>query len=375
MASAALAMVMAASGCAGAYQETYVRASVRSPGSAVSVSYFYDQLSPYGRWVDSPPYGWCWTPYDMSPGWRPYTVGSWVYTEYGWTWASAEPWGWAAYHYGRWQFDRVYGWLWFPGTDWGPAWVAWHYGDDWVGWAPLPPSARWDVSVGLQFGDVDAIPAQHWCFVERRYLTDSNVHGRVVSVARNVTLLGRTRDATRFEARAGRPVNDGLDISEVERWQGRPIARLKVVDVDSPARGRGERVGGGSVGFFRPAIRDADARATPSPEVQQPEVAMPDPVLRRQQEMERRRLEQSLAEERTRLEREQERELRFQPPGTALDEIRRRHVAEKQAFEGHAAEQRQVLEQRCQRKIVKPTQAKEAGKRDKGREKGERGRG
>jgi hypothetical protein len=198
----------------------------------------------------------------------------------------------------------------------------------------------------------------------------------VTSVARNVTLLERTRDATRFEVRAGRPMNNGLDINEIERGNGRPITRLKVVDVDSPARGRGERVGGGAVGFFRPAIRDVDARQAPPPEVQEQEVAIPEPVLRRQQETDRRKLEQSLVEERTRLEREQARELRFQPPGTALDEIHRRHAAEKQAFEGHAAEQRQVLEQRYQKKILKPARGKEAGKsREKGREGRERERG
>jgi hypothetical protein len=375
VALAAAALVMALSGCSGVYQETEVRASIRSPGSAVSVSYFYDDLSPYGRWIDYSPYGWCWTPYDVSPGWRPYTAGSWVYTEFGWTWASSEPWGWAAYHYGRWQFDPAYGWLWIPGAEWGPAWVAWHYGDDWVGWAPLPPSASWDAAVGLRFGDVDRIPAQHWCFVERAHLTDANVRVRVVSVARNVTLLAETRDATRFEARGGHPVNDGLDINDLERRNGRRIARHRVVDVDAPSRGRGQSAGGGAVGFFRPAIRDEDLRKAPPPEVQQREVAIAEPELRRQQETERRRLDQSLAEERSRLEREHERELRFQPPGTALDVIRRRHAAEKQVLEEHAAEQRQVLEKRYEKRIVKPARGKGPGKpREKGQDR-ERGEG
>ena len=375
MALAASALVLLVSGCAGAYQETYVRASVRSPGSAVSVSYFYDELSPYGRWVDYAPYGWCWTPYDLSPGWRPYSAGSWVYTDVGWTWASSEPWGWAAYHYGRWQFDRDYGWIWVPGTVWGPAWVAWYQSDEWVGWAPLPPGDRVDITVSV---NVEAIPSQHWCFVDRQHFVDRNLQPAVVSGARNASLMARARGMLgqgldQFPAK-------GPDVPEVEKWTGRKIARQRVVDVESPSRGRGQAIGGGAVGFFRPSIRESDPRQAPPPRVQQREVAIPAPVLRRQQDQDRRKLEASLANERARMDREQARELRFQPPGTPIDQIRSRHAAEKAAFEGHAAEQRQVLEKRYQKKIVKPERAKNRPEpkdrdRDKDKKKGDRGEG
>ena len=75
--------------------------------------------------------------------WRPYEYGHWVYTdEWGWYWVSddeEDDWGWVTYHYGRWAFDRGLGWFWVPGDEWAPAWVDWRYGDDYVGWAPLPP--------------------------------------------------------------------------------------------------------------------------------------------------------------------------------------------------------------------------------------------
>src|SRR6185295_18898787 len=93
-----------------------------------SISYFYDELDDYGRWVDYGDYGACWVPADVGYGWRPYMRGYWTYTDYGWTWASYEPFGWATYHYGRWVFDSYYGWVWVPGTVWAPAWVAWQYG-------------------------------------------------------------------------------------------------------------------------------------------------------------------------------------------------------------------------------------------------------
>ena len=49
---------------------------------------FYDQLSPYGQWVNTPEYGNVWVPNNQT-GFTPYlTNGHWVYTDYGWIWVS-----------------------------------------------------------------------------------------------------------------------------------------------------------------------------------------------------------------------------------------------------------------------------------------------
>ena len=56
---------------------------------------FYDELSPYGQWIDYPNYGYVWQP-NVEEGFRPYvTDGNWVYSDYGWTWVSNFSWGWA----------------------------------------------------------------------------------------------------------------------------------------------------------------------------------------------------------------------------------------------------------------------------------------
>ena len=107
---------------------------------AVSVSFFHEQLSPYGRWVVAGSYGDCWVPTGVAAGWAPYVDGQWYWTDYGWTWASADPWGDVPFHYGSWAWADGYGWVWVPGTVWAPAWVSWAYTDAYVGWAPLPPS-------------------------------------------------------------------------------------------------------------------------------------------------------------------------------------------------------------------------------------------
>lgn len=137
----------------------------------VSYQSFYDDLAPDGKWMDSGDYGYVWQP-DVSSqeDWAPYTDGSWSYTDYGWAWDSQESFGSICYHYGRWTRLRSIGWVWVPDHVWAPAWVSWRTGDDCVGWAPLPPAARWHGNLGIH-GWVDGtchIPPTSYCFVNNR---------------------------------------------------------------------------------------------------------------------------------------------------------------------------------------------------------------
>jgi len=117
--------------------------------SEVSFQFFYDNLSPHGEWVDVGDYGTCWRPNDVDEEWSPYTDGYWSYTDAGWTWVSYEDFGDITYHYGRWVSAEDVGWCWVPDYEWGPAWVSWRSDDDYVGWAPLPPEAHFQASVGF----------------------------------------------------------------------------------------------------------------------------------------------------------------------------------------------------------------------------------
>src|SRR5665647_1119392 len=83
--------------------------TIQKASAQVSVSFqvFYDELSPYGYWVDNPDYGYVWVP-NVAPGFTPYgSNGYWVFTNEGWTWVSNYPWGWAPFHYGRWFYDPI----------------------------------------------------------------------------------------------------------------------------------------------------------------------------------------------------------------------------------------------------------------------------
>lgn len=83
----------------------------------------------------------------MRPKWRPYSVGYWEDTADGWLWHSQFAWGRIPFHYGRWVTTSVYGWVWVPGYTYAPSWVVWTTDNDYVGWAPLPPQARWQGGV------------------------------------------------------------------------------------------------------------------------------------------------------------------------------------------------------------------------------------
>jgi hypothetical protein len=122
------------------------------PSPDATYQEFYDALSAYGSWVQMPGYDYVWQPAATVQDfrWRPYTLGHWVFTDNGWTWVSDEPFGWITYHYGRWMRTQQLGWVWVPGDEWAPAWVSWRSGGDFVGWAPLPPEARFDGATGIK---------------------------------------------------------------------------------------------------------------------------------------------------------------------------------------------------------------------------------
>src|SRR5215470_11025551 len=128
--------------------------------AAPTVDVFNDALAPYGNWVSDGRYGRVWVPNEAN--YQPYRRGSWQVTDYGWTWISDEPYGWAVTHYGRWVWNGR--WMWRPDTVWGPAWVQWRESDGYVGWAPLPPQGgpvvveeRWNFVPAPQVTRIDLV--------------------------------------------------------------------------------------------------------------------------------------------------------------------------------------------------------------------------
>jgi hypothetical protein len=217
---------------------------------------FYDDLAEYGEWVYVSGPGWVWSPYNTPTGWRPYQLGHWVYTDYGWTWASDESFGWAVYHYGRWCNDPEYGWVWVPGTEWGPAWVAWNEGSGWVGWAPLPWQVSWRAGIGLDWGGVNvsvALAPSNWYFVQARHLVAPDLRYRVAPPARNVTLVNITQHVTNYIYVDNRIIDRSVTVEKIGRAVGHTIPRYRVRPADSPGSTPGGKVRGQEFVVFRPS--------------------------------------------------------------------------------------------------------------------------
>lgn len=305
-------------------------------GVQLDIGYFYDELAPYGDWVFVEPHGWVWTPNNVPPAWRPYTVGRWVYCdEYGWTWVSNWEWGWAPFHYGRWCYDSLYGWSWAPGTEWGPAWVAWRSGTGYIGWAPLPPEASWQVGVGLDLARVNldlTIAPTSWCFVEERHILAPQVREYLLLPARNVTVIRSAPYVTRYTVVRDRVVNLSLSIERVERVVGHRVTPSKFVVVDSAPRAlsRDSRVA--EIRVFRPVISKAPPSRSPRTFSAGARRIGPDEFARRQ-EASRRSLQEYQLAERSKLEELHRREAASLPRGLSSEELRERHAAERRAME------------------------------------------
>ncbi len=204
---------------------------------APDVAYFYDELEDEGTWENDPEYGQVWSPRNVDADWRPYTRGTWANTEeHGWYWVSDEPFGWATYHYGRWHLSERRGWVWVPGTRWGPAWVAWRSNDENIGWAPLPPEARWDHGQGLR---VDATIYEsprfsaYWSFVEPRYITTPRIYTYCAPRTRVTTIITTTRPQTNYVFINRRIVNRGVSVTTIERVTRTRVTTVRVNQSDN----------------------------------------------------------------------------------------------------------------------------------------------
>jgi hypothetical protein len=236
----------------------------------VDESVFYSELSPYGRWIQRGSYGWVWEPTRVAVGWRPYTQGHWVNTDYGWTWVSDEPWGWATYHYGRWLLDREYGWLWVPGTEWGPAWVSFQQGGGYLGWAPLPPSVGFRAGIGIQIGGLSLsadIDPYAYSFVPERSFLNERIATEILPPARNVTFVRNTRNITNIREENHRIVNRSVPVEHIQQVTGRPVRQYRLAEVRNPAQGRVAHIQGDQVTIFRPAPTLAPPRPNVTPQV------------------------------------------------------------------------------------------------------------
>ncbi|HSH39737.1 MAG TPA: DUF6600 domain-containing protein, partial [Chthoniobacterales bacterium] len=238
---------------------TAATTKTRDGRPARSYDTFYRKLEPYGAWRETQDYGYVWQPEraQRSRDWRPYTDGRWAYTDAGWTWVSEEPFGWATYHYGRWTRLRGVGWVWVPGDEWAPAWVSWRKSDDHVGWAPLPPEARFERRTGIKrwadsYYDIDV---GEYVFVPNEEIGAEQIERVVLPPERNVTIVTQTTNVTNITYNNTYIVNEGPSYDELRARSRRPVERLRIdrrYEFDEEEEQPRARISGGVIAMMAP---------------------------------------------------------------------------------------------------------------------------
>ena len=209
----------------------------------VTVNYFYGTLAPYGSWVSIDGYGQCWRPnvviYDAN--WRPYCDrGNWVYTDCGWYWNSDYSWG-ATFHYGRWFNSPRYGWCWWPDTVWAPSWVTWRSCDNYYGWAPLPPHTVYqpgfgfyyqgkNVAVGFDFG----LSSSCYTFVSASRFCDPRPRYYCVPPYQVKEFYGQTKVINDFSCNNNRFANNGVSVTVIGHATRHPIQPVPIGTLVNP---------------------------------------------------------------------------------------------------------------------------------------------
>jgi hypothetical protein len=233
------------SGCGGTSSVT-----VGPTYGTVTYQTFYDNLSPYGTWIDYPNYGHVWNPH-IDGDFRPYaTNGHWASSHEGWAWASDYNWGWAPFHYGRWLYDDMYGWLWIPGYDWSPAWVTWGSVDNFYCWAPLMPA----IDASLQFGSWRP-HSIYWNACSRDHIYDRNLsaaiqsHDQVKTVVKRITIINNFNTTKTHNLYYSK----GPDVQEVQKYVKPRIDETSIRDVNKASDVKHD---GNVMQVYRPVVQD-----------------------------------------------------------------------------------------------------------------------
>jgi hypothetical protein len=218
----------------------------------VSLQSFYDELSPYGQWIQDPQYGYVWRPDVDQEEFRPYySNGRWAMTEYGNTWVSNYDWGWAPFHYGRWVYNRYNSWVWIPDTVWGPAWVSWRSGGGYYGWAPLGPS----ISIGINIGRGGyRVPDMCWNFIPYNSIYYNNYprynYGRNRVYIQNTVIINNTY------VRNNRTYYTGPRADDI---RSRTNQNVTVYNVNRSSRAGASRIDNNTVNIYNPRASRGNA--------------------------------------------------------------------------------------------------------------------
>lgn len=238
--------------------------------TTVSIDIFFQPLAAYGVWVKNTKYRYVFCP-KVDARWRPYSHGRWIFLKnYGWFFASDEPFAWAVYHYGRWFRDPRIGWCWVPGNAWAGAWVAWRRSNDFVGWAPLPPT-REGFSVDVDIFNEEP-PQDTWVFVQPKRFLEPQLNVAVVFGDQQPDAFQKTQFVGPVVVQNNIVVNNIIDVNFIQQQTGQQVKQVEPKVVTDPGQA-GTNAGGDTVALFAPQIEPPKQNEAPPKAVDETQAA------------------------------------------------------------------------------------------------------
>ena len=178
-----------------------------------------EDLNGNGDWETDRDEGPVWYPTNVAVGWVPYGCGNWTWiAPWGWTWVGCERWGFAPFHYGRWE-HRGNRWGWIPGPPavrpiYSPAMVAFVGGPGVTAWFALGPHDAY-------------VPWYHASALYANRVNVSNQHNRDLGEVRaiyNQPTLANAYAANGARGYANRPLAT-VAVTQASFAAGRPVGR------------------------------------------------------------------------------------------------------------------------------------------------------
>ena len=156
----------------------------------------------------------------------PYTNGQWVNTNDGWYFKAPTPYEETTSHYGRWAYSPALGWVWLPGRVWSPAWVDWRENDNYVAWAPVPPS----VYIKNNALNQVVINENRYVIVEKRHFIEPSVYKYRYFYKENKNKI-MIKEMTKVDGvmiKNKTVINKGPDPVSIEKVTGKKIEMVKI---------------------------------------------------------------------------------------------------------------------------------------------------
>ena len=217
--------------------------------SSVNFQVFYDELSPYGTWIENPQYGYVWIP-NAETGFVPYASnGYWAFTDVGWTWVSNYPWGWATFHYGRWFTDPTYGPMWVPDDEWGPGWVTWRTSDEYYGWAPM----GFGITFSVAYSNTYNIPSNQWTFVRHKNFGSTIINNYYINKTNNITIFNNSKIINNNNEDNSHKIrySAGPNSAEIEKRSGNKLIPIAIKDRAQS----GQEINKTELQIYRPQVK------------------------------------------------------------------------------------------------------------------------